>query len=65
MGEESGEARGEARGVARGLKLGRVTLLQQLLGVSEFTLDEFAGYDEAQLMELEEQLQHQLRSRGQ
>ena len=63
-GFREGEMIGEARGEARGLKLGRITLLQELLGIRPSTSEEFAGFDEAQLKELEEQLQHQLRSRG-
>jgi len=66
-----GEARGEARGrqegeeigQARGLKLGRITLLHELLGIRPSTAEEFAGYDEAQLNTMAEQLQRQLRSR--
>ena len=63
-GFREGEMIGEARGEASGLKLGRITLLQELLGIRPSTSEEFAGFDEAQLKELEEQLQHQLRSRG-
>ena len=55
---------GEARGEARGLKVGRITLLQELLGIRPSTVEEFAGYDEAQLNDLADKLQHQLRSRG-
>ena len=63
-GRQEGEEIGEVRGRQEGRQEGRVLLLQQLLGVRQFTLDEFAGCDEAQLKELEEQLQHQLRSRS-
>ena len=67
-----GEARGEARsrqegeeiGKARGLKLGRIALLQELLGIHPTTGEDFSGYDETQLKELEEKLQQQLRNRG-
>jgi len=59
-----GEARGEARSEARSLKVGRITLLQELLGNRPSTVEEFAGYDETQLNDLADQLQQQLRSRG-
>ena len=59
-----GEARGEARGAARGLKVGRITLLQELLGIRLSTVEEFAGYDEGQLTDIADQLQQQLRTRG-
>jgi len=55
---------GEARGAARGLKLGRITLLQELLGIRLSTVEEFAGYDEGQLTDIADQLQQQLRTRG-
>ena len=63
-GRLEGFREGEMIGEARGLKLGRITLLQELLGIRPSTAEEFAGFDEAQLKELEVQLQHQLRSRG-
>ena len=56
---------GFREGEYRGLKLGRITLLQQLLGIPQSTMDEFAGCDASQLSELEDQLQRQLRARGQ
>ena len=67
-----GEARGEARrrqdgeeiGKARGFKLGRIALLQELLGGHPTTGEEFSGYDETQLKELEERLRQQLGNRG-
>ena len=55
---------GEARGAARGLKVGRITLLQELLGIRLSTVEEFAGYDEGQLTDIADQLQQQLRTRG-
>ena len=63
-GRQKGEEIGEARGEARGLKLGRITLLQELLGNRQSTVEELAGFDEAELHDMAEQLQHQLRSRG-
>ena len=64
MAEARGRLEGEEIGKARGLKLGRITLLQELLGIRPSAVEEFAGFDEMQIQELEEQLQHQLRSRG-
>ncbi len=63
-GRLEGFREGEMIGEARGLVLGRITLLQELLGIRPSTTGEFAGYDEAQLNDMAEQLQHQLRSRG-
>ena len=63
-GEARGRQEGEEIGKARGLKLGRIALLQELLGSHPTTGEEFSGYDETQLRELEEQLQQQLRKRG-
>ncbi len=62
-GRLQGFREGEMIGEARGLKLGRITLLQELLGIGPSTAEEFAGFDESQIKELEERLQHQLRSR--
>ena len=63
-GEARGEARGEAKGVQKGTLLGRIAVLQELLGIAKSTADEFAGLDENQLGELAERLQTQLRNRG-
>ena len=62
---EDGIQEGEARGRQEGVIVGRVLLLQQLLGLPQSTMDEFAGCDASQLAEMEEQLQRQLRVRGQ
>ena len=67
-----GLAQGIAKGTADGLQegrqegvlIGRITLLQQLLGVPQSTLEELSGCDEARLNELSDQLQQQLRTRG-
>ena len=48
---------GEARG--------RITILQELLGLRPSTAEELAGYDASQLNNMADELQHQLRSRGQ
>jgi hypothetical protein len=63
-GEEIGEARREARGEASGLLIGQIILLQELLGLQVSTAEQFAGSDEAQLNDMAEQLQQQLRSRN-
>lgn len=51
-------------GEARGLKIGRITLLQELLGIPKSTTAEFAGYDESQFNDLAEKFQRQLRARA-
>ena len=55
---------GIREGEARGKKLGRITLLQELLGIRASTAAELAVCDEIQLNDLTDQLQDQLRSRG-
>jgi transposase len=62
--EESKLREARQEGEARGQKLGRITLLQELLGIRPSTAAEIAGYDEIQLNDLTDQLQDQLRSRG-
>ena len=63
------EARKAARqlglqeGEARGLQRGRIVVLQELLGLRPSTAEELAGYNDAQLHDMAEQLQQQLRSR--
>lgn len=52
-------------GEDKGRVEGRVVLLQELLGVSVPTSAELANYDLQQLAELADQLQRQLRHRGQ
>jgi hypothetical protein len=51
------------QGRKRGLEQGRILLLQQMLGLPQFTEDECAARDATQSAELEEQLQRQLNSR--
>jgi len=46
-----------------GRQEGRILVLQELLGMQPSTAEELAGYDEAQLTEMAEELQQQLRSR--
>ena len=48
-----------------GAIVGRIHLLQELLGLRQWTMDEFAGCDATQLAELEDQLKQQLRSHSQ
>jgi predicted transposase/invertase (TIGR01784 family) len=60
---QEGRQEGEEIGEARGLQIGRVILLQELLGLHPLTAKEFADCDAAQLRDLSEQLQHQLRTR--
>ena len=50
-------------GEARGLRLGRIILLQELLGIWPSKVEVLAGYHNNQLSELEDQLQ-QLRARS-
>ena len=63
-GIREGEAKGEVRGLQKGEMIGQIKLLQKLLGVSNPPSDELSSYDVVQLSELAEQLQNQLRSRG-
>lgn len=60
---EDGIPEGEARGEARGEKHGRIRILQEMLELHPFTQEEFSGFDDLQLAELEEQLRQQFRSR--
>jgi len=67
-----GEARGEARGreigveigETRGRQIGRISLLQELLGQPVWTAEEFAACDATQLNAMADQLQQQLRARN-
>ena len=51
-------------GVQKGVLLGRIAVLQELLGVAEPTADELSSSDESRLTELAEQLQTQVRNRS-
>ncbi|MEJ7590613.1 MAG: Rpn family recombination-promoting nuclease/putative transposase [Planctomycetaceae bacterium] len=57
--------RGIQEGRQEGVIVGRLLLLQELLGVRPWAMDEFSGCNASQLAELEVQLKQQLRSRGQ
>ncbi|MFN0052027.1 MAG: Rpn family recombination-promoting nuclease/putative transposase [Planctomycetales bacterium] len=61
---DEGLREGERIGVHRGVLLGRIAVLQELLGTPLSTVEELAGLDNARLSELAEQLQKQLRERG-
>ena len=60
-----GLQQGLQQGLQKGALVGRIALLQQLLGVPQSTLEELSGCNEAHLNELSEQLQQQLRTRPQ
>lgn len=64
-GRDEGFREGEAKGVQRGVILGRIVLLQELLGLSQPASDELSSYDEGRLSEIADQLQSQLRNRKQ
>ncbi len=59
--QEASLAQATLEGEARG----RITILQELLGLRPSTAEELAGYDASQLNNMADELQHQLRSRGQ
>jgi flagellar biosynthesis/type III secretory pathway protein FliH len=61
---EDGIREGEARGRQEGFLAGRIVLLQELLGIRPSTPEELVGYNDTQLHDMAEQLQRQLRSRG-
>ena len=63
-GRVEGLREGEAKGVQKGVLLGRIALLQELLGISQPTIDEISVLQETELSELAEQLQIQLRNRA-
>ena len=50
-------------GEARGVEIGRISLLQELLGKPVWTAEEFAACNAAQLNAMADQLQQQLRAR--
>ncbi len=61
---KEGRLEGVEIGEARGQQTGRITLMQELLGLRVFTAEEFAGWDMAQLNNLADQLHQQLRARN-
>lgn len=62
-GRVEGRVEGLREGVQKGVLLGRIALLQELLGDSAPTAGELSGVDESRLTELAEQLQTRLRNR--
>jgi len=62
---EAARVEGRVEGLRKGELLGRIAVLQELLGVAEPTPAELSSYDEPHLSELAETLQRQIRSRGQ
>ncbi len=64
-GRQEGVREGEAKGLQEGVVVGRILLLQQLLGIPQSTVDELSRSDASELAGMEEQLQRQLRARGQ
>ena len=63
-GRQEGREEGFREGEATGKLKGRITLLQELLGLPLATSAEFDQCDLSQLNALEEQLQQQLRTRS-
>jgi predicted transposase/invertase (TIGR01784 family) len=63
-GEQKGRLEGRLEGEARGQVIGRIKLLQELLGVSPSTADESSCCDIDQLNSIADQLQQQLRARN-
>lgn len=59
-----GEARGLEIGETRGRQIGRISLLQELLGQRIWSAEQFAACDAAQLNSLADELQQQLRARS-
>ena len=64
QGLKAGRMEGRLQGEARGLKLGRILVLQELLGIQASTSEELSRYDDAQLHDMAEHLQQQLRARS-
>ncbi|MCO8120161.1 Rpn family recombination-promoting nuclease/putative transposase [Stieleria sp. TO1_6] len=62
--EARGEERGEARGEERGKAIGRVQLLQSLVGNHESTVDQLRTRTLDDLAAMEQDLKRQLRDRG-
>jgi predicted transposase/invertase (TIGR01784 family) len=63
-GEATGLQKGRQEGRQEGEILGRIAILQELLGFSQPTREELSGYDLSQLMALAKQLQQQLSHRN-
>ena len=63
IGRQEGVKKGRQEGEARGLQIGRITLLQELLGLNPSSAEEFGGLEASQLNAMADQLQQQLRDR--
>ena len=63
--EQEGLEKAREEGEARGRKFGRITLMQDLLGIPTSQPEELAGYDDVKLYYNADQLQQQLRARSQ
>jgi len=61
---QAAASEGEARGERRGEAIGRVRLLQQLIGLPVATSESLKEQSLAELASLESDLQRQLRERG-
>lgn len=61
---EQATLEGEARGREIGVEIGRISLLQELLGQRIWSAEEFAACDAAQLNAMADRLQQQLRARN-
>ncbi len=59
-----GETRGVEIGETRGRQIGRISLLQELIGQPTWTAEGFAACEPAQLNAMADQLQQQLRARN-
>ena len=64
QGIREGIPEGETKGTQKGVLLGRVALLQELLGISQPAPDELSNFDAVELSELADVLQTQLRNRS-
>lgn len=62
LGLEKGLEKGIEKGIEKGAIAGRIILLQQLLNLPQATIPELTVRELTELVGLEEQLQHQLRS---
>lgn len=63
LGRQEGQLLGRQEGQRLGRQEGRISILQELLGLPVWTAEEFAACDAAQLTDIADQLQQELRSR--
>jgi flagellar biosynthesis/type III secretory pathway protein FliH len=59
-GMEEGMQAGREAGLSAGIMIGRIQLLQQILGVPVSTAEEFSGWEESRLSALEAEFQSRL-----